>query len=123
VRSSAPSYRSYLTFDVKGVIGTIRSAKLRLYVTDASPDGGRVHPVSATWTEGGITFQNAPSLAAPPIASFGNVLLDTWAEVDVTSAVAGNGTVSFGLDSASTNSAIASSREGANPPQLMVTTG
>ncbi|HSD78014.1 MAG TPA: DNRLRE domain-containing protein, partial [Solirubrobacteraceae bacterium] len=123
VRSAAPSYRSYLTFDVRGLIGTVASAKLRLWVTDASPDGGHVHVVSAAgWTEAGITFDTAPSLAAPEIAGFGSVLLDAWGEADVTSAVTGNGTVSFGIDSASTNSAIANSREGGNPPQLVVTT-
>jgi len=123
-RSSAPAYRSYLTFDVKGVIGTIKSVKLRLFVTDPSPDGGHVHVVSpASWTEGGITFATAPALGSPEIASFGSVLLDAWGEADVSSAVTGNGTVSFGIDSASTNSVIYDSREGTNPPQLVVTTG
>ncbi|HSD79322.1 MAG TPA: DNRLRE domain-containing protein [Solirubrobacteraceae bacterium] len=124
LRAATPTYLSYLTFDVSGLAGTVTSAKLRLYTTDASPDGGRVHVVTpGSWSEAGITYATAPALTAPPIAGFGSVLLDAWGQADVTSAVAGNGTVSFGLDSASTNSVYYSSREGANPPQLVVTTG
>ena len=37
-------------------------------------------------------------------------------------AISGPGIVSFGLASSSTNSVLYSSREGANPPQLIVTT-
>ena len=43
---SDPTYRSFLTFDVSGVGGqSITSVTLRLYVTDASPNGQGIHRV------------------------------------------------------------------------------
>jgi hypothetical protein len=48
--------------------------------------------------------------------------LGTWIEADVTAAVTGNGSYSFGGSSSSTSSMRVSSREGANPPQLVITT-
>ena len=41
-RGGSDAYRSLLEFDVSGVTGTVVSARLRLSVSDASPDGGRV---------------------------------------------------------------------------------
>ena len=62
----SPTYKSYVTFDLSGVSGPVTSAKLRLFTTDASPYGGQVYPVpAASWTESGITFNNAPALANP----------------------------------------------------------
>jgi PKD repeat protein len=122
VRSGEPTYKSYLRFDVGGVAGTVTRATLRLFPTDGGTDGGRVFGVPpASWTETGVTFANAPALAEPALGAFGAVTAGTWDEVDVTSAVRGNGTVSFGLQSASTNSVIYESREGTSRPQLAVT--
>jgi PKD repeat protein len=119
----SPVYKSYVTFDLSGVAGAVTNAKLRLFTTDASPYGGRVYGVApASWTESGITFNNAPALANP-IGLLGATTANTWAELDVTSAVQAGGKVSFGLDSTSTNSAYYSAKEGTNPPQLVVTTG
>ncbi|MGZ4172085.1 MAG: CBM96 family carbohydrate-binding protein, partial [Solirubrobacteraceae bacterium] len=100
-------------------------AKLRLFVTDASPDGGSVFGVDPTaWTESTLTWNNAPPLAGTPIASVGATsATGAWTEVSLDSLVGGNGTYSIGLSSASSNSAIYDSREGTNSPQLVVTTG
>jgi len=122
VHSSAAAYRSYLTFDTSGVAGTITSAKLRLWATDASPDGGRVHVVApGSWSEASITFNTSPPLTSASIAGFGAVSVSTWAVADVTSAVKG-GASSFGIETPSTNSAVYDSREGTNKPQLVITT-
>ena len=119
----SPFYKSYVTFDLTGVSGTVTSAKLRLFTTDASPYGGQVYPVpAASWTESGITYNNAPALANP-LGLLGATTANTWAQLDVTSAVHAGDKVSFGIDSTSTNSAYYSSKEGTNPPQLVVTTG
>jgi PKD repeat protein len=121
VKQSDTSYRSYLQFDVQNLGGAgVLSATLRLYVTDASTDGGTLYEVDDAWTEAGITWNNAPPLAGTPLASIGSVGLGTWVEIDVTAAVTGEGIVSFGLTSDSANSAYYSSREGANPPQLVI---
>jgi PKD repeat protein len=119
----SPFYKSYVSFDLSGVSGTVTSAKLRLFTTDASPYGGQVYAVpAASWTESGITFANAPALANP-IGLLGATTANAWAELNVTSAVQAGGKVSFGIDSTSTNSAYYSAKEGTNPPQLVVTTG
>ena len=125
LRAGSPLYKSYVTVrPVSGVSGTVTSAKLRLFTTDASPDGGRVFGVpAASWTESGITYDNAPALAEPALGSLGATTVGSWAQLDVTSAVHAGSRVSFGLSTSSTNSAYYSSKEGANPPQLVVTTG
>ena len=127
--SSSPIYRSYLQFNVAGVSGTVSDVKLRLFVTDASPNLQQVFAVSPdTWIEagaGGITYNATPVIDTPanPLAG-APVPATGWVEIDLpNAAVSGNGPVSFALKSAGTNSAIFSSREGANDPQLVVTYG
>ena len=116
------TYHSYLKFDVSGLGGTATDAKLRLYVTDASPDGGRVFPVANTWTESAITYGNAPTIGATSVGSAGITTAGGYVDIDLGTAVPGNGTYSFALTNTSSNSAYYSSREGANPPQLVVST-
>ncbi len=114
-------WTSYLQFDVRAG-APVRSAILRLFVTDGSVDGGRVHRVGDAWTEPGISWANAPPIAGAPLASAGAVTAGTWVEFDVTSAISGPGLVSFGLANDTSNSALYSSREGAMPPELIVQT-
>ena len=54
--TSSDTYRSYLKFDVTGLASAPDSAKLRLFVTDESPDGGSVFKVANSWTETAITW-------------------------------------------------------------------
>jgi hypothetical protein len=121
VRSDgSSSHESYLQFSVTGLTGAPPSAILRLFVTDGSPDGGDVYLVGNSWDESTITGNNAPVINGSPVASTGSVTAGVVVEVDVTSAVTGNGTYSFGLRSASDNSAFYSSKEGTNPPELVI---
>ena len=126
VRASATaggSYRSYLRFTVSGVSGQPLDARLRLFVTDASPSGGGVYPLTASWTEPTITWNNAPPITGSSLGSLGNAVVGTWVEVNVTSVVLGNGTYTFAIKDGVDNSTIYSSSEGANPPQLVITAG
>ena len=127
--TSEPRYHGYFKFEVAGLVDGVQSAILRLYVTDASDDGGSIYAVSnnyaddsAAWTEDGLVWNNAPTLPATPLDSVGSTTTGQWVEWDVTTAVSGNGTFSFGLSSNSSNSAIYSSSEGSNPPQLLIAT-
>jgi uncharacterized protein (TIGR03437 family) len=127
IRSGSQTIRSYLKFSVTGVAGAIQSATLRLRVIDAGPDGGALFSVSnhykgtsTQWTEAGLTWKNAPPLSENSLDSAGPVSLNTWVELDVTSAITGNGTYSFALSSSSSNVVDYSSSEGANPPELVV---
>ena len=129
VRGGNQTIRSYLKFNVSGVTGTIQSATLRLRVVDAGPNGGSVFPVSnnfagtsAPWFEDGLTWKNAPPLSGSALDAAGPVSVNTWVELDVTSAIAGNGTFSFAVSGGSSDVVDYSSSEGTNPPQLVVVT-
>jgi hypothetical protein len=122
--STPNTLHAYAKFTVSGLSGAPASAKLRLFVTDASADGGTAAAVANTWTETGITWSNAPPIPSTPLGGAGRTTTGTWAEFDVTKAVTGNGDVSFGLQTASSDSGIYSTRESttaANRPQLVVT--
>jgi PKD repeat protein len=108
---------------VTGVASPVTSARLRLFVTDASPDGGTLYSVASAWTETGITWANAPAMSASPVASTpGKAAAGAWIEWDVRPLVTGDGTYRFALTTSSSNSLYASSREGSSPPQLVVDT-
>jgi PKD repeat protein len=116
-------YRPYMKFTVSGVSGPVQSAKLRLWVVDPSPDGGSLRSVADnTWTESGLTWNNAPAFESASLDSAGPITTGTWVELDVTGHVTGNGTYSFALVGTSSDTAIYNSRDGANPPELVVTT-
>jgi hypothetical protein len=128
--SSSEEIRSYVKFDVTGVVGAIYSATLRLFAYDGSDDGGRVYWVSnyfrdsdVPWTQGALTWNNAPAIEGTPLASAGQVTSGMWVEFDVSPAVLGNGPVSFGLLSLSSNSVYFRSTEAtADPPELVIVT-
>ena len=112
---------SFLKFDVTGVTGTVTSAKLRLFVVTQSPNAGNIYPVADTsWTEGAITWATSPAIGSTRIGQGGSAPLGTWVEIDLGSAISGNGTVSLALVGASNTAAWFSSAEGADPPQLVL---
>ena len=113
-------YRSYLQFSVSGLVLPPLSARLRLYNSDGSNDGGTLFAVATTFDEKKLTWQNAPACTGTPIAVSGVVKAATWVELDVTSAVRGDGVYDFCLASASSDSAIYSSKEGTQPPELVI---
>jgi PKD repeat protein len=116
------SYESYLRFDLSALGGSVSSAKLRLFCTDGSPVGGLFFPTSSAWGETTINWSNRPSATGAQIAALGTVATGLWYEVDVTGAIGTPGLESFILRSSSSNSVLYSSREGANPPQLVIQT-
>jgi PKD repeat protein len=124
VRSSASgNYQSYLRFSVSGLVGQqVTAARLRLFVTDPSVQGGTLTVAPGGWSESTLTWDNAPGVGVLVLDSVGTVFPDSWVEFDVSELVTGPGTYDFGLSSGASNSAIYSSREGANPPELVVFT-
>jgi PKD repeat protein len=113
-------YRPIVKFTLSGLSGRPTSVKLRLFVTDASVDSGSWYLVDNGWTETGVNWNNKPVVTGSPVATVGTSTVGTWIEVDVTNVILGNGTYSFEATSASTNTAIFSSREGTNPPQVVI---
>jgi PKD repeat protein len=113
-------YRPLVRFTLSGLSGAPTSVKLRLFVIDGSPDCGRWYSVSNTWTESTVDWNTKPDVSGSPAATPGACTTGAWVDVDVTSAITGNGTYSFEATSGSTNTAEFSSREGTNPPQVVI---
>lgn len=126
--SSTEDIDSYLKFQVSGLSAPVQRATLRLFVTDSSPVGGSVYAVantyrnsSTSWTEQGLTWDNAPALTGSPVSSLGSVTAGTWVEFDLTAAITADGTYSFGLTSSSSNSVFFNAKEATdNRPVLLV---
>ena len=118
---SAAETDSYLKFTVTGLTGPLASAKLRLFVVDASPNAGILYRVDdVTWSEQTITWTNKPPTSAT-IGPAGPAKLGTWVEIDLGSTITGDGTYSFALVGTYPDAAWFSSKEGANSPQLVLT--
>ncbi len=119
---ATPTMNSYLRFDVQSLTGTVNSATLRLFVDTTSSVGFTAHEVTDnSWAEDGITFDNAPAIGTV-INSSGATTAGSYVEVDVTSYITGNGLASLALTTTDTSLIAAQSREGANPPELIVET-
>lgn len=130
MKQSSPITNSYLKFVVSGVSGPIQSAKIRMTVTVASSSGGSIYSVSnnylgtsTPWIETGLNYNNAPAISGTPWDTEGSVTVGQVVELDVTPAITGNGTFSFGLKNSSTTTVQYSSEEGATKPQLVIQTG
>ena len=116
-----PDVESFLRFSVTGVSGAIQSAKLRVYVsTNASDNGPAVYATGASWTESALTWKSRPTRTSGILDNKGRLSKNTWVEYDVTSPVKGNGAFSFVLAADSNDATTFSSRQGSQPPQLVV---
>ena len=117
---ASPDIRSYLRFDTQAVSGSITGATLRIYANSASSVGYSVRGVADnTWTEVGLTYNNAPPVGSI-VNSSGAISANTWTTVDVTSLVSAGGLVSLALTAVNDTAISYSSREGANPPELVI---
>ena len=120
--ASDPDLESFIQFTVTGISGTIQSAKLRMFVTtNGSTNGPAVYSTGTSWTETGITWNNRPARTSAAVDNKGSISTNIWVEYNVTSLVQGNGTFSFVLAADSTDGIIFSSRQGSQPPQLVIT--
>ncbi|QRN98763.1 DNRLRE domain-containing protein [Archangium violaceum] len=85
----------------------VRQAKLRLYATDASPDGPLLYRASDDWPASGsqdFDWNTRPALIGAPVGNLGAIEANTWVEYDVSSLVTTtHGIYSFGLVPESTN--------------------
>jgi uncharacterized protein YkwD len=129
-RGGSPTYRSFLKFTVAGLTRPVQNAKLRLYVSDGSNSGGQLYGASnnyynsgSPWSESGVTWYNMPGLFGNQLASLGPVSTGSWVELNVTSAVSGNGTYSFGLVTSSSDQVgYRSGENSSGRPELVIQT-
>ena len=122
---NSPITNSYLRFVVSGLNGApVTSAKLRIYANSANSTGFTVHALTNnTWTETGITYNNAPAPGSTLVTSTA-ITASTWVVVDISSYVKAEGTYNLALTiNSPTNTSLASREAGADAPQLVVTYG
>jgi|GEM_PF-2114998 len=120
---NSPIKHFLIRFNVSGLNGKqVSSAKLRLYNVDAASKGGDFSAVNDnSWQEETLTWNNAPAALTSLLGSLGTVSANNWYEIDLTSLISGDGTYSLRVTSTSSDGADYSSKEGANPPQLVIT--
>ncbi len=119
-----PRVRGYLKFEVSGLTRPITRATLWVMADSDSANGYDVRAtLDNNWSELGITFASAPTVYSDILGSTGALSRGSWATVDVTPVVRGNGTFSFTLTGASPTSISLLSREAvANAPHLLIDT-
>lgn len=133
--ASSPDVRTaYLKFNLTGLSGYVLSAKLRLHTVDSATSGGSLCEVSpyylnttSLWLETGLTWANAPLPGEywcwVPV---GQVEAGGWIDIDVTyhvqDALWNGGRASFAIQTTALDAAAYSSKEGAQPPELIVVT-
>ena len=120
--ASDPDRESFLLFTVTGISGDIQNARLRVFTTtNGSTNGPAVYGTGTTWTETGINWNNRPAHTSDALDNKGSISTNTWVEYNVTSLVQANGTFSFVLVADGADGITFSSRQGSQPPQLIVT--
>ena len=113
-----------MKFNVAGTLGQpVKSAKLRLYVNNASTKGGVFYPVTNTaWAERTVTWANAPAAGSTALATVGAAGAGTWIEVNVSAHIKAEGTYAFRVKGGSSDGVNYNSKDAtANRPQLIVT--
>ena len=117
---ASPEMYSLLRFNVTGLSGTVTDATLRLFLQSDSSIGVDVYQVADnTWGETAVTYATAPANGTL-INSSGGFTAGTWIDIDLTSYIISNGQFSMAVTSSDGNRLTFSSREGANPPQLVI---
>ena len=128
---SSPTKVSFLKYDLTALAGkTITSAVLKVTTTSSAYSGSTgtdvVHVVDDnTWTEGGVTFQNRPSVG-PRLGSVANTSgSSTTYAIELTGPqlqAALGGQLSLAIDMSAGDAFYVGSRESTTPPTLVLTT-
>lgn len=112
---------SFIRFRVNDAPDPIQEARLRIYVTDNGTDNGpAIYATDSSWDESSITWSNRPAPIGDALDNKDRLGSNSWVEYDVASVVTGNGTFSFVLVADSSDGVVFSSREGSQPPQLVL---
>ncbi len=122
---ASPDLHGYIGFLVQGTSGTpISRASLKLYANTNSTLGFQVAGVGdTTWGEKTINYSNAPSLGSI-LTSSGPTVSNSWATLDITSYISGDGTYNLGILTSSSSAMSFPSREAnSNNPQLVLEFG
>jgi hypothetical protein len=117
---NSPQQTAYLKFDIPAGTDLSGGVKLKILAQSNHSSGVASYSVEdTTWTETGITYDNAPTVGEAAEKS-GPLAASTWAEIDVASVVESTGKVSLALKTASNTALRITSKEGTNKPQLVI---
>jgi chitodextrinase len=111
----SPDQSSYLYFNVLGAYSNVTKATLKVWANNKSTTGVTVKKVATTnWLEsgtGGITYATAPATGAqiPPVTPIPTA--GAWVNLDVTSAITGDGEYTFNLSTTTPTAFTLASRE------------
>ncbi|HLL24809.1 MAG TPA: DNRLRE domain-containing protein [Kofleriaceae bacterium] len=119
---ASPATQSLLRFNVTGLSGTVRSARVRLFVSDPSGDGPALYRTSSAWTESTVTWNTKPTATSAAFRDIGTATAGTWVELGVTAAVTANGSYDFLIAGGSADGSSYHAREAGEKPQLVVVT-
>ncbi len=118
----SPLVDSYLRFDLSSVPGTITGLALKVFANSSSTAGYAVRGVADnTWSESTLNWNNAPPIGSANVGTSGAFSSNTLTTVDVSALNNGNGLLSMAMIGINGTAISFSSREGATPPQLVVT--
>jgi hypothetical protein len=118
----SPIDRSYLRFNVQGLSEPVTRATLRVFATSGSRQGYQARSISDnSWGELTINFNNSP-VPGSVLGSSGSMSANAWTSIDLTSYITGNGSFNLALTTSSSTAMSFSSRQGSNPPQLVIET-
>jgi acid phosphatase type 7 len=119
---ASPLVRTFLRFDTGKYKGKVVRVSLLVYSRTRSAIGFRVRLVPQNWRERRITYDNAPRISPPWVAS-GPLAAGAWNAVDVTALVGDveEKELSFALSTATLQSIVLASREsGVTGPRLVL---
>lgn len=122
---ASPQEVGYLKFNLGSLSGAnVSSAKLRIYVANASADTQQIHETSTSWNEGSLTWNNKPALDSAVVGTISTGgTANVWKEVDITASVQAHvgGLYAIGIDTAGGDGlGFPSSENSSNQVQLVV---
>jgi hypothetical protein len=119
---TGPQTEAYLKFNVAGLSSAVVSAKVRVYVVNATSNGPKLKLVGNSWSEATLTYSSRPTVIGSTLSDKGSVSKGAYTEYDVTAAVKSNGTFSFAFFPDSSDGMDFNSKEAASTvrPQLIV---
>ncbi|NJD58343.1 MAG: DNRLRE domain-containing protein [Anaerolineae bacterium] len=117
----SPVVRSFLSFNISGISGTISKVTLQIFANSSSSSGFDVNKISnTTWQEKSITYNNAPALG-DKVGTSKKFSSNNWVSTDVTPLLNADGAISIaltGIDSTAIN--LAAREDNSHAAQLLV---
>jgi PKD repeat protein len=118
---TSSDYETLIRFKVSGVGDRVYRARLYLYAYDPTVDGPSIYTTSSSWRETGLTWNTRPGPTSSQFDNYGPIADNSWIAYDVTSAISGDGYVTFLLRGTSSDAVSWYSRQaGSRQPRLVI---